>query len=270
MSHKDPFIGEEIPPGARTVTCSNGHINREESWRIENRCHFPNCGSRTLRAASASAISSAGTTYTPQVSSRPDNSIGWSILLLALGLILVIILVLGGAFAIFHNRSTSAIPNQAGQPQSVTNYTATQELNVFVNPTQSPQPLKPTTKSILIKTPTRKNINPGVTPTLSYVVLIDGTKYFGWKPCAKYFPSLLHVNERGYITPGKSNNVRSDAGIEDPIIGHIEPLEALTIKAGPVCNDGYIWWEVKSENGVVGWTAEGNGREYWILPINPP
>jgi hypothetical protein len=35
---------------------------------------------------------------------------------------------------------------------------------------------------------------------------------------------------------------------------------------GPVCSWNYAWWKV-SYNGVIGWTAEGEGATYWVQPI---
>ena len=30
--------------------------------------------------------------------------------------------------------------------------------------------------------------------------------------------------------------------------------------------DGFSWWLV-NYNGIVGWTAEGQGAEYWLRPL---
>ena len=35
---------------------------------------------------------------------------------------------------------------------------------------------------------------------------------------------------------------------------------------GPVCNEGYAWWQVDYE-GAIGWTAEGDGTTYWTEPL---
>jgi hypothetical protein len=40
---------------------------------------------------------------------------------------------------------------------------------------------------------------------------------------------------------------------------------------GPICADGLIFWKVENEliPGGAGWTAEGNGKEYWLEPYTP-
>ena len=65
------------------------------------------------------------------------------------------------------------------------------------------------------------------------------------------------------------NNVRSMPYINrgNNIIGRINPGESVLIMDGPSCSSGYIWWKVQSEQtGLVGWSVEGGGGEYWLLP----
>lgn len=36
----------------------------------------------------------------------------------------------------------------------------------------------------------------------------------------------------------------------------------------PVCADGYMWIRIKIiSNGIVGWTVEGDGKSYWLVPL---
>ncbi len=41
--------------------------------------------------------------------------------------------------------------------------------------------------------------------------------------------------------------------------------------AGPVCADGLVFWKVENPDipGGVGWTAEGDGVEYYLEPHQP-
>jgi len=37
----------------------------------------------------------------------------------------------------------------------------------------------------------------------------------------------------------------------------MEPGTALAIVDGPICADGWLWWQVQAEGGEIGWVAEG-------------
>ena len=41
--------------------------------------------------------------------------------------------------------------------------------------------------------------------------------------------------------------------------------ESVTILAGPVCADAYIWYRVQNAAlGIAGWVAEGGTSGYWF------
>jgi hypothetical protein len=44
-------------------------------------------------------------------------------------------------------------------------------------------------------------------------------------------------------------------------------LLLLLTLAGPVCGENLAWWQV-DYNGLVGWTAEGQGNEYWLESLS--
>jgi hypothetical protein len=62
------------------------------------------------------------------------------------------------------------------------------------------------------------------------------------------------------------NNVRSEPTIGSPRLGEIPGGGVFTVIGGPVCADNYAWWQV-DYNGLVGWTAEGEGITYWLEPL---
>jgi hypothetical protein len=52
------------------------------------------------------------------------------------------------------------------------------------------------------------------------------------------------------------------------ILGKLQSSERVVLLDGPVCVDGYVWWDVHSlGTSLVGWTAEGDDSETWILPL---
>lgn len=70
------------------------------------------------------------------------------------------------------------------------------------------------------------------------------------------------------VTPGAPNNLRSEPLSTASVVGQIPPGGIFEIMAGPACDDGIIWWQVNFD-GVIGWTAEGQGGEFWIEPLPP-
>jgi hypothetical protein len=84
----------------------------------------------------------------------------------------------------------------------------------------------------------------------------------------------LTVGQRGVVTPGLPNSVRSQPNRNNntsAVIGEIPGTGIFTVLAGPVCGDGLYWYQV-NYNGLIGWTAEGQNGVYWLEPsgIVPP
>lgn len=76
----------------------------------------------------------------------------------------------------------------------------------------------------------------------------------------------LVVGQHGRVTPGSANNMRNQPSTSGENIGQIAAGEAFAVLDGPVCADGFNWWQVDA-NGVIGWTAEGRNDEYWLEPL---
>lgn len=87
--------------------------------------------------------------------------------------------------------------------------------------------------------------------------------------CPPLLPPRLAISNRGRVTPGQPNAVRSQPTTNNnasAVIGSIPGGGVFNVLNGPVCADGYAWWQV-SYQGVVGWTPEGEGRTYWLEPL---
>jgi hypothetical protein len=61
------------------------------------------------------------------------------------------------------------------------------------------------------------------------------------------------------------NRLRSQPSLSGRQLDTIPVGEIFSVIGGPVCADGYWWWEV-DYSGTSGWTAEGTGGEYYIRP----
>ena len=88
-------------------------------------------------------------------------------------------------------------------------------------------------------------------------------------PCVNGPPTRLRVGAFAYVNPDPPlpNNLRSNAGKDNSLIGEIGPGQAMKILEGPQCADSWVWWKVSTlESELVGWTAEGDQQNYWLIP----
>jgi len=98
-----------------------------------------------------------------------------------------------------------------------------------------------------------------------------------WDPMTApiYYPledcvaSRLHVGDKAMVSlVGGSNGIRYGSNLrQDTIIGYADPGDILEITAGPWCSYGWLVWKVRTADGLDGFTPEGNGSEYWLLPL---
>jgi Tol biopolymer transport system component len=67
------------------------------------------------------------------------------------------------------------------------------------------------------------------------------------------------------------NRVRSEPNPNATIEGQFLAGETYILLDGPVCVDNLIFWEIADPRlpGGSGWTAEGDGSEYWLEPYSP-
>ena len=82
---------------------------------------------------------------------------------------------------------------------------------------------------------------------------------------------LLKVNDwaRVSVDPPLSNRLRSQPSSSGEITGEVGPGKNVLIQEGPQCANGYTWWKVRSLDGQVGWTVEGDDTGYRLVePIS--
>lgn len=85
--------------------------------------------------------------------------------------------------------------------------------------------------------------------------------------CPGLLPSRLIAGGQGRVLGSEPNNVRAEPTVNSARLGEIPGEGVFVVLAGPVCADGYAWWQV-DYNGLVGWTAEGEGSVYWLEPVS--
>jgi hypothetical protein len=87
--------------------------------------------------------------------------------------------------------------------------------------------------------------------------------------CPERAPTHLQAGGYAYVStdpPFRDNNVRSDPGINQDLIGSIASGKAVELLEGPVCNNSLQWWKVGVlETGLAGWTPEGDHGSSWLI-----
>lgn len=88
--------------------------------------------------------------------------------------------------------------------------------------------------------------------------------------CPGVYPSRIQKGDKVVVTfePALANYVRPIASKQSTPDFRIRPGESVDVIGGPVCADGWVWWQVKNESGKTGWTSEGDADIYWLLPVN--
>lgn len=84
--------------------------------------------------------------------------------------------------------------------------------------------------------------------------------------CITELPSRLTVGRTAHVSlTGGANNMRDTASVNGLVVVQIPEGANFDVVEGPICDDGLAWWQV-NYNGATGWTAEGSGIDYWLVP----
>ena len=108
--------------------------------------------------------------------------------------------------------------------------------------------------------------------TLTEIIILTPTPTpTAWQACPNAFFSHLRVGMKVKLSedPPLPNRVRESANTTAKIVGMIQPGEIVEILDGPGCSNNWVWWKIRKSDGVIGWTAEGDGQNYWLLPEAP-
>jgi len=92
---------------------------------------------------------------------------------------------------------------------------------------------------------------------------VQGTPYQA-VTCPGFMPSRLRLYRNAQVLPGTPNRLRDQPSTSGRQVGEIPGGSIVYVLEGPVCdNQGRAWWRV-DYNGTQGWTAEGQGRDYFM------
>lgn len=110
--------------------------------------------------------------------------------------------------------------------------------------------------------------------TIGWTAEGDGETYF-LEPfdqtayCQPGF-SRLKPGMEAIVLGDSSNKVRSAPKQDAEVIGNLPPNTLVRILEGPRCHNGMYYWKVSNNDvpgGIEGWTAEGDGVEYYLAPV---
>lgn len=83
-------------------------------------------------------------------------------------------------------------------------------------------------------------------------------------------PNRLEAGSQAQVSYrlGLRLRLREEPGLDALIIDARPRGAQLNVLDGPVCVDGYWWWNVRTAGGLTGWMAEADPRLYYLEPAD--
>lgn len=113
----------------------------------------------------------------------------------------------------------------------------------------------------------------GLTATLSPTPSVTRTPSPTVPACVNAPEPKLSIGARGAVPPARPGNVPNVARLRDKpaisakIVAYLPQLTRFTVTDNAVCADTYLWWPIKTTQGITGWLAEGDSqRGAYIVP----
>ncbi len=103
------------------------------------------------------------------------------------------------------------------------------------------------------------------TATLSGNLAQTGTAY-AQCPSAPLSRLKPFTNGRITFTDGTMTNVRQSPGVAGEIVAQQPEGTTFYIAGGPLCVDGFAWWQLEFQDGTFGYVAEGDLNAYYLEP----
>ncbi|MEO8394662.1 MAG: SH3 domain-containing protein [Chloroflexota bacterium] len=95
---------------------------------------------------------------------------------------------------------------------------------------------------------------------------VDGQNGRAWitpLTCPGFQTSRISVGRYARVTPGLPNRLRSSASTGSFSLALIPAGATVSVIGGVICSENSAWWQVNYQ-GIVGWTMEGQGNQYWL------
>ncbi|MCA9904184.1 MAG: SH3 domain-containing protein, partial [Anaerolineae bacterium] len=111
--------------------------------------------------------------------------------------------------------------------------------------------------------------SPSQTPTLSHTATPVPSRTPTQAVCVGALAPRLAVGMTGRVRSQDPRplNVRTSPSTGAARSGQLVPGDLFFVQRGPVCAEGYSWYEVRYDGDQVGWIAEGD-RDYFVEPIS--
>jgi serine/threonine-protein kinase len=184
--------------------------------------------------------------------------------ILAFGIIIAIGLALLIAYVVI-----TQVPKFVGVAERTTAPTV-RSTQILATNTQPPT-LRPTDlpATALPATVVSDTVAPSPLPPTAGIVQPIGLTMTPPTTCPNTVTSRLSPGGRGRVAMGGAVNRVRDAPGGQNILGTIPQGESFKVLAGPTCGDKIAWWQV-NYNGLLGWTAETSGTDYYLEPVLAP
>ena len=85
--------------------------------------------------------------------------------------------------------------------------------------------------------------------------------------CPPAPPSQLTAGMRGRVTFTDGTPLRLRETANGTVLRNMEEGTSFDVIGGPVCAGGYTWWQLRQDDGIVGWAAEGDTDDYFMEPM---
>ncbi len=123
---------------------------------------------------------------------------------------------------------------------------------------------------LMIGSPTAAQVSPTATSTPGVIIVATAVPSATAMPRQAngcYVPLSLSLGSQVFLRGGV--NIRSAPSESAPLVNYYPNPVVLRLDGGPVCADGYNWWQI-SGVGNPGWVIEGTPAQYFLQQaINP-
>jgi Tol biopolymer transport system component/formylglycine-generating enzyme required for sulfatase activity len=131
-------------------------------------------------------------------------------------------------------------------------------VGTFISSTTTPMPPEPTQPSA-----------PAIEPTATPIIIVATAPVID---CPDTPPTQFVVGMRGTVLPfadgtARPVNVRDVPARSGEVVIKMGANTMFTIVGGPICADGFLWWQIAIDDGPTGWAAEGSMENYFLDPV---